>query len=223
MTEIRAIETSYAGCRFRSRLEARWAVFFDHLGITWEYEPQGFLIDNWDGDPWQYLPDFYLPRDDTYVEVKGTAPDKHYLEMLSMGIDYSGPLARGLLLLGPIPDVTNLSTVLHSHVAWYKGVQHERVMFTRTGIQPYRGPNWQWIGGENVSGPDWPQSASWDAHPIPVVRGEFQLPHAVRGAYNAARSARFEHGETGGSPAWARGLRPDDIVAVVRHTTKEPG
>lgn len=28
---IRAIETRYAGCRFRSRLEARWAVFFDHL------------------------------------------------------------------------------------------------------------------------------------------------------------------------------------------------
>lgn len=31
---IKAIETSYAGCRFRSRLEARWAVFFDTLGIA---------------------------------------------------------------------------------------------------------------------------------------------------------------------------------------------
>lgn len=36
-----ALTTRYAGCRFRSRLEARWAVFFDHLGIEWEYEPQG--------------------------------------------------------------------------------------------------------------------------------------------------------------------------------------
>jgi hypothetical protein len=30
-TEIKAIETSYKGYRFRSRLEARWAVFFDAL------------------------------------------------------------------------------------------------------------------------------------------------------------------------------------------------
>jgi hypothetical protein len=30
---MKAIETRYAGCLFRSRLEARWAVLFDHLGI----------------------------------------------------------------------------------------------------------------------------------------------------------------------------------------------
>lgn len=38
---IKPIETRYAGCRFRSRLEARWAVFFDALKIEWEYEPEG--------------------------------------------------------------------------------------------------------------------------------------------------------------------------------------
>lgn len=52
---IRPIETRYAGFRFRSRLEARWAVFFDTLGIKWEYEPQGYMLD---GKP--YLPDFKL-------------------------------------------------------------------------------------------------------------------------------------------------------------------
>lgn len=41
-TIIRAIETKYKGYRFRSRLEARWAVFFDALGVQWEYEPEGF-------------------------------------------------------------------------------------------------------------------------------------------------------------------------------------
>ena len=30
---IAAIETEYCGYRFRSRLEARWAVFLDALGI----------------------------------------------------------------------------------------------------------------------------------------------------------------------------------------------
>jgi len=46
-----AIETTYRGARFRSRLEARWAAFFDLLGWRWEYEP----IDL-DG----YIPDFIL-------------------------------------------------------------------------------------------------------------------------------------------------------------------
>ena len=42
MTEARiiALPTKYAGIQFRSRLEARWAVFFDALKIKWEYEPE---------------------------------------------------------------------------------------------------------------------------------------------------------------------------------------
>jgi hypothetical protein len=32
---IVAIPTRYKGYHFRSRLEARWAVFFDALGIKW--------------------------------------------------------------------------------------------------------------------------------------------------------------------------------------------
>lgn len=47
---IQAIETSYKGCRFRSRLEARYAVFFDALGIEWQYEPQGFEIKRYNHD-----------------------------------------------------------------------------------------------------------------------------------------------------------------------------
>lgn len=42
---IKAIETKYKGYRFRSRLEARWAVFFDALGVRWEYEIEGFEKD----------------------------------------------------------------------------------------------------------------------------------------------------------------------------------
>lgn len=63
--EIKAIETIYNGYKFRSRLEARWAVFFDNAGIKYEYEPEGFT----DGDLC-YLPDFYLPEHNVYVEVK---------------------------------------------------------------------------------------------------------------------------------------------------------
>lgn len=70
MTDLKPIETRYAGCRFRSRAEARWARFFDHLGIGWEYEPQGFDLPSG-----PYLPDFLLALGDgVWWEVKGPAP-----------------------------------------------------------------------------------------------------------------------------------------------------
>ena len=34
MNNFKAVETVYKVYRFRSRLEARWAIFFDSLGIT---------------------------------------------------------------------------------------------------------------------------------------------------------------------------------------------
>ena len=63
---IQAIETQYKGYRFRSRLEARWAVFFDALDIPWEYEPEGFEL----GNGIRYLPDFWLPAQECWVEIK---------------------------------------------------------------------------------------------------------------------------------------------------------
>ena len=36
---IKAHPTKYNGVQFRSRLEARWAAFFDLAGWEWEYEP----------------------------------------------------------------------------------------------------------------------------------------------------------------------------------------
>lgn len=65
--EIKNIETLYDGYRFRSRLEARWAVFFNEANIMYEYEPEGFKFDKV-----CYLPDFYLPEFKVYVEIKPT-------------------------------------------------------------------------------------------------------------------------------------------------------
>ena len=57
------IITEYSGTPFRSRLEARWAAWFDRRGIVWEYEPARF--DGW-------MPDFKLVLDGApvYAEVK---------------------------------------------------------------------------------------------------------------------------------------------------------
>jgi hypothetical protein len=64
---MKAIDTLYKGVYFRSRTEARWAVFFDALGIRWEYEKEGYDL----GDGIYYLPDFWFPDDRMYGEVKG--------------------------------------------------------------------------------------------------------------------------------------------------------
>lgn len=68
---MQAIETIYNGYKFRSRLEARWAVFFNELKVEFQYEPEGFT----DGAN-RYLPDFFLPQTflrsskGVYVEIK---------------------------------------------------------------------------------------------------------------------------------------------------------
>ena len=71
---IKAIETEYNGVLYRSRLEARWAMFFDHMGYVYEYEPEGYVLE----DGTKYIPDFkvaipapYLNKINYYyVEVK---------------------------------------------------------------------------------------------------------------------------------------------------------
>jgi hypothetical protein len=65
---MKAINTLYAGNYFRSRTEARWAVFFDALGVRWEYEKEGYDL----GNGVYYLPDFWFPDYKMYGEVKGS-------------------------------------------------------------------------------------------------------------------------------------------------------
>lgn len=97
---LKAIETDYKGIRFRSKIEALWAVFFDLCGLKWEYEPQGFKLDN---GMW-YLPDFLLHdidykghSIDLYVEVKGYLSDKDRDKVLCFS--ESAPI----LLVGALP------------------------------------------------------------------------------------------------------------------------
>jgi hypothetical protein len=66
---IRALSTTYASVRFRSRAEARWALFFDAVGLKWQYEFEGFELRSG-----CYLVDFWLPDVNLYVEVKGREP-----------------------------------------------------------------------------------------------------------------------------------------------------
>lgn len=57
----------YAGLAFRSSWERRAATALDSLGVRWQYEPKAFRF----GSEFSYTPDFYLPDDGAYWEVKG--------------------------------------------------------------------------------------------------------------------------------------------------------
>lgn len=72
MPPIKSIKTVYNDLLFRSRLEARWAVFFDTLDIAYSYEPEMIEV-NWFGVN-NYIPDFYLDDMVGYIEIKGPRP-----------------------------------------------------------------------------------------------------------------------------------------------------
>lgn len=67
------IKSKYKGYNFRSRIEARWAVFLDALELEWEYEKEPYDL----GNGFNYLPDFFLPHVDhndgkgCWLEIKG--------------------------------------------------------------------------------------------------------------------------------------------------------
>lgn len=96
---MKALETFYNGIKYRSRLEARWAVYFDHLGIKYEYEPEGFT----DSMGSNYLPDFYLPdvyyrktvKKGIYIEIK---PSSYVDEQVKSSSWFNEPL---FLFKGP--------------------------------------------------------------------------------------------------------------------------
>jgi hypothetical protein len=67
---ITVIPTLFDGILFRSRLEARWACFYKTLGINYSYEHEGYQGQNWI----RYLPDFYIPHLDCFIEIKGNVP-----------------------------------------------------------------------------------------------------------------------------------------------------
>lgn len=137
---MRPVVTIYAGCRFRSRLEARWAVALDTLGIEWQYEPEGFeTAAGW------YLPDFRLPLLCKWLEIKPVPVDdpRHSAFASIVGAGW-----RFVILAGDIPDPRELDN-------------------------PQR------------------RISDFEMYVVPDASAS-----ELRDAYRAARSARFEHGET---------------------------
>lgn len=95
---IKAIETVYNGRRFRSRLEAKWSLFLDTLGVNYRYEPEGY---NLNGEV-NYLPDFYIDDWQCWLEVKGPSPtDKEQRKAYLLSRESGDPviIAHGSFVL----------------------------------------------------------------------------------------------------------------------------
>lgn len=176
------IETHYAGCRFRSRLEARWAVFFDVMDIPWEYEPQGFTLSNGA----RYLPDFLLPECGTWIEVKGTTDNLNTAllcraaEELPTASETFGERGAQFMLLGPIPAPKPTGDY-----GWNFGACGFAGGYGFGGYYKNKRP-WGLDCGTRQTG----------AGLLAPYYDEYGHSTAQT-AYRIARCARFEHGESG--------------------------
>ncbi len=63
------IQTKFNGRHYRSRMEARYAVLLHACRLPYEYEREGFGLEQG-----RYLPDFWLPTLGIFFEVKGWLP-----------------------------------------------------------------------------------------------------------------------------------------------------
>jgi hypothetical protein len=59
------VRTAYGPRWYRSKTEARWAAWFDKVGVEFYYEPSNIALGFCN-----YIPDFYLPDLGAYFEVK---------------------------------------------------------------------------------------------------------------------------------------------------------
>ena len=93
--------TVYRGITFRSRLESRWAVYFDTLRLKWSYEPYPIKLSGGH----TYTPDFLvmgavkhkglwevkpsLPTDDVYETLKQVSRKEKTNVFLAYGSFYN--------------------------------------------------------------------------------------------------------------------------------------
>lgn len=207
---IKAIETRYKGYRFRSRLEARWAVFFDHLGVRWQYEPEGFDLSK--HGLGYYLPDFFLPDLNYWIEVKpASVQDDAAYEKLGWVAAATG--ADGLVVAGePYNNVelggfNMISDPDNLHSKWWivgtdedgAGPVDGPYLFCVCPCQRKIGIQFDGRGGR-VCGPECRHWSRLAEHLPRLVDDDkaYSGDHPrIVAAAEAARSARFEHGQSG--------------------------
>ncbi len=196
---MKPIETKYNGYRFRSRLEARWAVFFDKMGIKYEYEPEGFVLT----DGTHYLPDFRVttPQGRTiWYEIKPSEDSDGIDKAEKFKNEFSAfQSTQSYILVGdPLEVISHKDKGVCPRCGLVGWVNYSVIDFGDQigfGCQP--------CDLETPGGGDNPiQISPWaESRPHKGLLLLDQLVYvkhkvAVKNAATAARQARFEHGET---------------------------
>jgi hypothetical protein len=167
---IKPIETHYKGYRFRSRLEARWAVFFDALGLRWEYEPEGYDL----GSVGWYLPDFR-------VQYPGRAPDEAHARWIEVkGSKPSQDFLRHMEFARNVADLTVVCGLpeCKAYTCYTFLDSEDDVRIVDALLWSTKGRMWFAPSDNDVA-------YYLSNEPLYIT------------AINAARAARFEHGENG--------------------------
>lgn len=74
----------YKDIKMRSSWEVKFAEWLDSQELDWKYEPTFFSVM---GDK-RYAPDFYIPSEDTFYEVKGWMKDGAKRKIEAMSIEH---------------------------------------------------------------------------------------------------------------------------------------
>lgn len=189
---LKAIDTSYGGNLYRSRLEARWSLFLDRLSVRHLYEPEGFDLSDipqvavpLDGAAALYLPDFWLPAQRSWLEVKPTPPDATERERAArLAIGSGSPV---YIVCGSPWIVAELPTGYDGGDSGYRFTPdgNEQPFYLLTACPTCGLVDWcpsGWADHLSCACPNAAQSV-----------GDFAR---IQRAYLAARSARFEFGQT---------------------------
>jgi hypothetical protein len=105
---MHAIPTTYNGINFRSRLEAKYAAFFDLLGWKYEYEPVDFR---------GWIPDFVITNSKPiYVEIK---PVFDFPEDIAKEVNSSG-CADEVIIFGTTPIRGFDLDYDRQHIGWLR-------------------------------------------------------------------------------------------------------
>lgn len=186
---IKAIETIYNGYRFRSRLEARWAVFFDVLGIKYEYEPEGYQLENGEC----YLPDFWLPEFQVFVEVKHTHGNSAKAEELAKGLKKPVWFAEGPPEFKYYRFFDVIERRYDDHLKLIDPPVEEFISFAQILCKKRQWGVCLWADGDDAVG-----TSPGELYGSPDYHDGYD--EEIKTAVLLAKQARFEHGQ---SPAVA--------------------
>ena len=187
LRENAAIPTQYKGVTYRSRTEARWALFFDSLGVSFRYEQQTIHLTSGE----YYLPDFLIDDFDAYFEVKPANDEivtEECVKARQLAADRKGE--RVWLAMGaPSAEVPNILPL----EKWPQSTEIQEILGTPENryyfLEDRRDDRIYWLQSNHISG-DFKESymvggpgISTDHERLPLLRPN--IAAAYRAAHNA--------------------------------------